>query len=231
MNGISVKTLQQLKDLTGFPAAQIGKLAAALTIRHFKKNEIVFDQDQEARSVYILMSGVVRVSYLAGHEKQTIVNLLPKGEFFGLDSLTPQTRYSFRCDALENCTVGAIKPQSFIEILLGVPYPSFLRWYTATLFSSRRNYVHCIKGIGLGLRKRLALELMNLADRFGVTDARGTAIAINISHEALASIMGASRQQVTQHLNEFDREKVIFRDGRRITINTQKLRRIIEMGP
>ena len=89
-------------------------------------------------------------------------------------------------------------------------------------------YVHCIKGIGLDLRKRLALELMNLADRFGTADARGITIDVNISHEVLAEIVGASRQQVTEHLNQLDREQCILRDGRRIIINTQKLRPIIE---
>ncbi|MGH7847620.1 MAG: Crp/Fnr family transcriptional regulator [Candidatus Binatia bacterium] len=231
MNGISVKALQQLKDLSAFPASQIEKLAASLTIRHLKKNEIVFDQDEEARLVYILISGVVRVSYLNSHERLTIVSLLPRGEFFGIDSLTPKARHPFRCDAFENCTVGSIKPQAFVEILLGVSFPTFLKWYTATMHSGRKTYIHCIKGIGLGLRKRLALELMNLADRFGATDARGTIIALNISHEALADIVGASRQQVTEHLNEFDREKVISRDRRRVIINAQKLRRIIEIEP
>ena len=97
------------------------------------------------------------------------------------------------------------------------------------MHSGRKMYVHCIKGIGLDLRKRLALELMNLADRFGTTDARGIVIGVNISHEVLAGIVGASRQQVTEHLNQFDREKCISRDGRRIIINAQKLRRIIEI--
>jgi CRP/FNR family transcriptional regulator len=231
MNGISVKTLQQLKELSAFPLSQLEKLAASLATRHLKKDEIVFDQDEEARLVYILIAGVVRISHLSRHERQTIVSLLPRGEFFGLDSLAPQARHPFRCDAFENCTVGSIKPRSFVEILLGISYPSFLKWYSATMLSGRKTYIHCIKGIGLGLRKRLALELMNLADRFGATDARGTIIALNISHEALAGIVGASRQQVTEHVNDFDRERVISRDGRRIIINAQKLRRIIEIEP
>ena len=48
-----------------------------------------------------------------------------------------------------------------------------------------------------------------------------------ISHEALAAIVGASRQQVTEYLNHFDREKIIFREGRRIIINTEKLGQIL----
>ncbi|HWP60115.1 MAG TPA: Crp/Fnr family transcriptional regulator [Candidatus Acidoferrales bacterium] len=231
MTAISAKSLQQLKDLARFPLSQLERLAAALTVRQLRKNEIVFDQDEPARLIYLLLSGVVRVSYLNTHEKQTIVSLLPKGEFFGLDSLMPDARHPFRCDAFENCTVGSIRPQAFIEILLGVPFAAFLRWYSATMHSGRQMYIHCIKGIGLGVRKRLALELTNLAARFGTSDARGILIALDISHEALAGIVGASRQQVTAHLNEFDREKIIFRDRRRIIINPQKLRRVIEVEP
>ena len=230
MTGINAQALQQLKDLSSYPLLQLEKLAANLSISQFKKNKVIFDQDEETKLVYLLLSGVVRVSYLNSQEKQTIVSLIPAGEFFGLDSLIPKMRHPFRCEAFENCMVGAIKPQTLIEILLEISYESYLRWHTGAMNAGQKMYVHCIKGIGLDLRKRLALELMNLADRFGTTDTRGTVIAVNISHEVLAGIVGASRQQVTEHLNQFDREKCISRDGRRIIINAQTLRRIIEIG-
>ena len=88
--------------------------------------------------------------------------------------------------------------------------------------------MHCIKGIGMDLRRRLALELLHLADRFGTTDPRGISLALNISHEVLAGIVGASRQQVTEYLNNFDREKIIFREGRRIIVNIERLGKILE---
>jgi CRP-like cAMP-binding protein len=74
----------------------------------------------------------------------------------------------------------------------------------------------------------LALELLNLADRFGTTEPRGIHLTLNISHEVLAGIVGASRQQVTEYLNSFDREKIIFRDGRRIIVNIERLGKILE---
>ena len=67
-----------------------------------------------------------------------------------------------------------------------------------------------------------------LADRFGTTDPRGISIALNISHEVLGGIVGASRQQVTEYLNSFDREKIIFREGRRIIVNIERLGKIME---
>jgi CRP/FNR family transcriptional regulator len=228
MDHVDPKNLQQLKSLSSFSFSQLEKFAASLSIKTYKKNEIVFDQDEEVRIVYLLVSGVVRFSYINSHERQTIVSLLPAGEFFGLDSLVPKTHHPFRCEAFESSTVASIKPQTFIEILLGTPYETFLRWYAATAHSSRQSYIHCVRGIGLDLRRRLAHELLNLADLFGASDARGMVIALNISHEDLAGIVGASRQQVTQHLNELDREKIITREGRRIIVNVQKLRKTID---
>ena len=228
MNHVNVKDLQKLKNLVCFSATQLEKLASNLFIKPFAKNEIVFDQDEEARFIYLSLSGIVRVSYINSHQRQTIVSLLPAGEFFGIDSLIPQAHHAFRCEAFDDCRIGSIKPQAFVEIFLGSPYDNFLRWYTATIHPGRNAYVHCIKGIGLDLRRRLALELLNLADRFGTTDPRGIYLTLNISHEGLAGIVGASRQQVTEYLNDFDREKIIFREGRRIIVNIERLGKILE---
>lgn len=228
INQVSVKNVQQLKAFASFSPKQLERLASNLFIRTFKRNEIIFDQEEEARFVYVLLSGIVRVTYVSGHERQTIVSLLPAGELFGLDSLTPQAHHAFRCEAFDDCRVGSIKPQTFVEISLGTPYDNFLHWYTATIQPGRTAYVHCIKGIGLDLRRRLALELLNLADRFGTADPRGLSLALNVSHELLAGIVGASRQQVTEYLNNFDREKIIFREGRRIIVSIEKLGRILQ---
>jgi CRP/FNR family transcriptional regulator len=226
MNQVNAKTIAQFKSLSSFSGPQLEKLARSLSIRNYKRDENIFGQEEEAKLVYLLLSGVARFIYMNSHEKQTIVSLLPSGEFFGLDSLMPKARHPFTCEAFEASTVGSIKPQDLIQILLGTSYENFLRWYAVTLYPGRKLYIHCIRGIGLDLRRRLALELLNLADSFGTNVARGIEIDLRISHEVLASIVGASRQQVTQHLNEFDREKIISRDRRRIIIHPEKLRRI-----
>lgn len=228
MNYLNARDLQKLKNLASFSPAELEKLASHLSIRTFKKNEIVFDQDEEAKFIYLLVSGIVRVSYINSQQRHTIVSLLPAGEIFGIDSLKPQAHHAFRSQAFNDCRIGSIKPQTFVEMLWGTPYDNFLRWYTATIHPGRTAYLHCIKGIGLDLRRRLALELLTLADRFGNSDPRGVSIALNISHEDLAGIVGASRQQVTEYLNNFDREHIISRDGRRIIINVKNLRKVLD---
>ena len=228
MSCIDVTSLQRFKNLAGFSPERLEKLAHHCTVRTFEKSEIIFDQDEHARWVYLLASGVVSVSHININERQTIVSLLSAGEFFGLDSLVPQKRHPFRCEAFADCSLGLIKPQALIETLLGIAYETFLPWYVAALNPGNGRYIHCIKGIGLDLRKRIAVELLDLADRFGAADPRGILIALNLSHELIASIVGGSRQQVTEYLNEFDRAEMISRQGRRIIVDTEKLGKVLE---
>src|SRR5262245_57166552 len=227
---LDAKILRQLKNIYRLSASQLDGLAKNLTVRNFKKDEIVFDQDEQATLVYLLLSGIVRVSY-NGYERQTIVSLLSPPDFFGLDSLVPEARQPFRCDAFESSTIASIKPPIFVKTLLGIPYENFFPAFATTLHLSRQSYIHCIRGIGLDVRKRIALELANLAERFGSADSRGILISLAISHETLANIVGASRQQVTEYLNEFDRENIILREGRRIIVNPKELHNVIESRP
>ncbi|HEY3153135.1 MAG TPA: Crp/Fnr family transcriptional regulator [Candidatus Binatia bacterium] len=229
MNSVDAKTLQQLKNLAGFSATSLKKLADNLSVKTAAKNEIIFDQGDDAKLVYLLLAGVAKLSHLSDQETQTIVSLLPAGRFFGLDSLIPQTHYALRCEAFEDCTIGAIKPKTLIELFSGASYETFLSGYVAVFHPARAAYIHCLRGIGVDVRRRLAMELLNLADRFGAVDPRGISITLNLSHELLASIVGASRQRVTEYLNEFDRDRMIFRDGRRIIIAPEKLQKIFKV--
>ena len=229
MNSVNAKILQQLKNLAGFSETDLKKLAADMSIVTAAKNKIVFDQGDDANLVYLLLSGVAKLSYLGDYERQTIVSLVPVGEFFGLESLIPQTLHPFKCEAFEDCTIARIKPKIFIELLSGAKYEAFLRGHVAVFNHVRTAYIHCIRGIGVDVRRRLALELLNLGDRFGTANPHGISIALNLSHELLAGIVGASRQRVTESLNEFDRNRMIFRDGRRIIIDPEKLQKILKV--
>jgi CRP-like cAMP-binding protein len=224
---VNAKTLQQLNNLAGFSRTQLRKLADNLSLQTSAKSDIIFDQGDDAKLVYLLLSGVAKLSYLSA-ERETIVSLVPAGEFFGLDSLIPQAHHPFRCEAFEECTIGCIKPKTFIEILSLTSYDAFLRAHIAVFQPFRAAYIHCIRGIGADVRRRLGLELLNLADRFGTDNPRGILIDLNLSHELLASLVGASRQQVTEYLNEFDRDHLIFRDGRHIIIDREKLQNILK---
>jgi CRP-like cAMP-binding protein len=85
--------------------------------------------------------------------------------------------------------------------------------------------------VGLGLRERLAGALLELAEKFGVRDSRGTLLTIKLTHADLAELVGASRQRTTEQLNDFEREGVIAREGRRLIIVPEKLWQLAQTPP
>jgi CRP-like cAMP-binding protein len=96
MNSVDAKTLQQLKNLAGFSAAHLEKLADNLSVETAKKNEVVFDQGDDAKLVYLLLSGVVKLSFISNHERETIVSLLPAGRFFWSRFAYPASALCFK---------------------------------------------------------------------------------------------------------------------------------------
>jgi len=58
MVNADAKILKQLKNVDGLSSSQLDKLVRSLTVKTFKKDEMVFDQEEPAKLVYLLISGV-----------------------------------------------------------------------------------------------------------------------------------------------------------------------------
>lgn len=227
---INPGSLRRLKTLSSLTPAQLERLAASLAVKEVRRKERIFESGQLADIIYLLISGVAKVAWLNQEGRQVLVTLLPPGVFLGVGSLFPQIRHPFRCEAFSDCTIGAIKPETLMEILLGVPFETYLCSNEVTLGRLWGMLVRCIQGIGLSLEKRLALELLELAASFGVEDARGTILTVRPTHEDLANSIGVSRQRVSQCLSKFQRQGLIKLDGRRVIIVAGKLRQFVGQG-
>lgn len=226
-NVVDAGDLRKLGSLSLLTTAQVEKLAASMSVKKTKRKEKIFDQGELANTVYLLISGIVKISWVNQERRRVLVSLFPPGEFFGLGSLFPQKRHPFRCDAVSDCTVGMFKPETLVDILLGVPFEAYLRCTDVTMGRVWGMFLRCVRGMGINLRKRLALELLDLGDSFGVEDSRGTIVSVRPTHEDLADAVGASRQKVSECLGDFERHGVVIRDGRRLIINPRRLREIV----
>lgn len=74
-------------------------------------------------------------------------------------------------------------------------------------------------------RPRLVHLLLKLADTLGEQDPEGTLIRVPVTHETLASMIGASRVRVTSMLNQFRREGLLSKRGRLMVVRTEALKR------
>ena len=201
---------------------QATRLAANATGLKVRREDAIFMEGEASSWVYILISGVAKLCYV-NRDQRVLVGFVGPGEVFGLSSLLPQTTRPFRCEAYSDCIVAVVKPEVFVDTVLGVPLERLSLILDATVGRWWGMVVRYANFVGLGLRARLAGALLELAEKFGVRDSRGTLLTIKLTHADLAELVGASRQRTTEQLNDFERERVIIRDGRRMIIVPEKL--------
>jgi CRP-like cAMP-binding protein len=224
---IDDKALRHLRTLSWLSDDQLRRLAQDLKPLRVKRRETIFYEGEASAHVYVLLSGVAKLSFLQRDER-VLVGLVGPGEIFGVSSLLPGQTRPFRCDAFSDCTVGVGDPATFVDIVLGVPLERLSRTLDVTVgrwWGMLQRYTNFI---GLSVREKLAGALLELGAKFGVDDARGKLITLNLTHADLAELVGASRQRTTEQLNEFEREHLLIRDGRRLIIAVDKLLALAE---
>lgn len=214
--------LKRLRSLSWLSNEQVERLARNGEARRVKRPSTIFSEGESSNRVYIMLSGVAKLSIL-NRDERVLVGLVGPGEVFGVSSLLPQTTRPFRCDAFTDCTVAIVQPEVFVDATLGITQAALSRVLDVTVGRWWMMLVRYANFVGLGLRERLAGALLEVGNKFGVEDSRGVLLTLKLTHEDLADLVGASRQRTTVQLKEFERECALIRDGRRIIIVPDKL--------
>jgi CRP/FNR family cyclic AMP-dependent transcriptional regulator len=226
-NPLDPKSMKRLRTLAWMSLEQLERLASAAEARRVRRPHSIFSEGEASDRVYIMLSGVAKLSILNRAER-VLVGLVGPGEIFGVSSLLPNATRPFRCDAFTDCTVAIVQPEVFVDTTLGITREALSRVLDATVGRWWMMLVRYANFVGLGLRERLAGALLEVGTKFGVEDARGVLLTLKLTHEDLADLVGASRQRTTVQLKEFENEQALIRDGRRMIIVPHKLLRTSE---
>lgn len=216
------RLISRLRTLEWLPAEQVDRLAQATTIRRVHRHQTIFFEGASATDVYLLLSGVAKLTLLNADER-ILVALVGPGEIFGVSSLLRTAKRPFRCDAFSDCVVGTTTPEAFVEATLGVKLQHLSPMLEITVGRWWAMVLRYTNFVGLALRERLAGALLELGTKFGADDARGRLLTLKLTHSDLAELVGASRQRITEQLSEFERAGIIIRDGRRLIIVPDRL--------
>jgi CRP/FNR family cyclic AMP-dependent transcriptional regulator len=222
-NHLDPSLLRRLKTLSWMSDEQHEQLFRGAETRRIPRPRTIFSEGGASNRVYIMLSGVAKLSIL-NRQERVLVGLIGPGEVFGVSSLLPNATRPFRCDAFTDCTVAIVQPDVFVDATLKVSLEILSQVLDVTVGRWWMMLLRYANFIGLGLRERLAAALLEVGNKFGVEDSRGVLLTLKVTHEDLADLVGASRQRTTVQLKEFEREHALIRDGRRMIIVPRKLR-------
>jgi cyclic nucleotide-binding protein len=134
-----IRRLRGLKNISWLTSRQLHRLANALTMSRVGRHGIIFDEKHAPESVYLLLSGVARITCRNRKGDRTLVIMVAPGMIPGFPPPVSGIRYNFRCEAVTDCRIGVVGLERFIEIALGIASADFKRM--AASYSGRWDLV------------------------------------------------------------------------------------------
>ncbi len=204
-------------DLSPAMLEEITGLAQTLEV---PRGEIVFSPEDEAESVYLIREGKVKLSKVADDGKEITLAILQEGDLFG-ELTAPETGvYGHFAEALEDAVLSVIRSVEFEDLVHRKPELA-LAVIHALAERMRRAELQIEDLVFRSVPARVASVLVRLAQEHGRVGARGVTIDLRLTHQEIANMVGATRETVTNVLNDLRAEGMIEIEHKRVRIVDQ----------
>ena len=177
----------------------------------YGKNQKIFSQGDVADTVFFIHRGKVKITVLSEHGKEAVVGLFAERQFFGEACLEGVAIRTTTSHAMEACLITSITKPAMLAALHSEP--KFAAYFIAYLLSrNSRIEDDLIDQLFNSSERRLARLLLLLAN-FG-EDGGAQPIAIDLSQETLAEMIGTTRSRVSFFMNKFRKKGYIDYNGK-----------------
>jgi CRP/FNR family cyclic AMP-dependent transcriptional regulator len=206
----SCLTCPLVKDriFCNLPRPVIAALDAISSSATYPKDAVLFVEGQEARGVFVICNGRVKLSTNSADGKSIIVRMAEPGELVGLPGTLAGKPYELTAEALEPLQVNFIPRDAFMQFLrehgeAALRVTEILsQIYHATLLEVR--YL----GFASSAAEKLARFLMDLP-AVPVQNSAQHRATLTLTHKEIGETIGASRETVTRLFAQFKREGLI----------------------
>ncbi|HRH48811.1 MAG TPA: Crp/Fnr family transcriptional regulator [Panacibacter sp.] len=180
-----------------------------------KKGEVIFKEGDPVTGIYFVYNGTVKVHKKWGDDKELIVRFAKKGDIAGHRGLGKEMFFPVSGTALEPSTVCFIELEFFLSSLKINSEFLFqlMMFFAEELKVSERNMRNLAH---MQVKGRMAIALLTLKDKFGVTE--NGFINITLSRQDLASYAGTTYETVFRIMNEFIEDDIVSVNGKGISV-------------
>jgi CRP-like cAMP-binding protein len=202
---------------------QLQRMESRCRIREIPRNSPVYLPAEAADSMLLLASGRVKICGFTPDGKQSILTFIEPGEVFGELAIFDSGQRDEYAEAVLASTVLLIPRDQVHQLML--EQPSLSMGVTKLIGMRRKRIERRLKYLLFhSNRDKLVHLLLELVEQYGKTSAEGIEISLRLSHQDLASIIGATRETVTVNLGELQaaglikvgRKRVIIKDVERM---------------
>lgn len=193
------------------------ELEACSRVQKYSRGTPVYLPADASHAMMLLISGRVKICSVSPDGKQGILTLIDPGQAFGELALLDSSSRGEYAEATEESVIAVIPAVEMRRLL--ARYPHLAVGMTKLMGVRRRRTERRLKYLLFhSNRQRLVNLLIELAEDYGKETEEGIELAVKLSHQDLASMIGSTRETVTVTLGELQREGVLIIRRRKIVL-------------
>ena len=187
----------------------------------YHRGDVIFYQGNAPVSVYFLCTGNVKLVRDARMGRQHILRMMTGPDLLGDRAFLAGQPYAASAQVMEDSRVCAIDGQTFRALWRGEPELARLLAVYMARKLAEADEAACDLALRT-IREMLARLIVEKFESIG-----GELVQFSESRQDLADILGTSAEVISRTLSEFERKKLVARDGRALRIlDKERLRAI-----
>lgn len=205
--------LQNIPLFSALGQEDLEAIAKQAVTKTFPKGNIVINEGDRTDSLYVILSGKVKVFLTDENHKEVIVDIQRVGDYFGELALLDEAPRSASVMTMEPCTFLVVSKSAFDRYLTNNPEVALnvMKGLAGRLRATTEN----VRSLALlDVYGRIARTLLQLARREGEDNV----IDQKLTHQDLANMVGASREMVSRIMADLARGGYIKVEGKSIVV-------------
>jgi len=202
------------------PPVIVRELETISLTNHYPTGAVLFSEGMAPRGVYLVQSGLVKLSVCASDGRTLILRIAHTGEALGVASTIGSRDYEATAEAQQPCEITFIR-QSDVLRMMHV-HGEFALWITQLLsrdynFTCREIRTLMLSG---SASEKLARLLVGwLDDRTGCPNP--ARMKVPLTHEEIGQMIGTSRETVTRLMAGFRKQRMIEQEGATLVVSNR----------
>jgi CRP/FNR family cyclic AMP-dependent transcriptional regulator len=209
-----LRTVPIFSELSDVDIASLAKLTSR---RSCPKDTVVFFENEEGDSFFIIVDGRIKVTILGDDGREVILSVLGRGDFFGEMALLDNEPRSATAIAVEDTELLSLHRNDFQTVLSD--NRSIMSALIKILTARLRRANHQISTLALlDVYGRVARVIVDTARDEGKRLKDGRIAFRRATHQEIANRIGTTRETVTRMLKDLERQGLIHIDGKEVVV-------------
>jgi len=194
------------------PPAALKDFDAIKSTATYPKGALLFMEKQDARGVFVLCEGDVKLSISSSEGKTLIMRVAKAGEILGLMAGMSGGPYEVTAETLRPCQIAFIRREDFQRFV--AKHPEASQGVARQMTMQYQAACEQLRTVGLSASAQEKLARLLLSWSAGIQQSKdGTSIKMPLTHEEIAEFIGTSRETVTRTLSDFKERHLIAIQG------------------